>query len=390
MNIQDFTQRNESQIDSILGAFITDSEEKVSPRDLANWINSKTQRISVPSTATSNILVPTTATFLAIPSFSSDFAAVDTINNVLTMTKNGFLKGKLRLNVLSTSSFIDIQLTDGSGVVHPNSRRRIESEDSSIEFSFENFVSIGDSIKIKIKASGVANLQYLSPDSDFGAQSPYIFVFEFIEDLPVSALNLIKKIEKQAFSKTPKSPNQLARGEMTVYDLSSIDGEDLTNADVIEVGTEAGEERKITYLEFLNRIQSNLPIIPFGVPFDFDYNETTETFTGSKTYNVSNLVNNRHVLILNNVEGGGGMVFTLTKGTIPYDEPFYLDTFIRMRAFSFSEVLINDESGRILATVYVANSGASPTTHIDNGFSLKGFWIFKLNSETNLPTLMEP
>lgn len=388
MNIQDFTQRNESQIDNILGAFITDSEEKVSPRDLANWVNSKTQRISVPSTATSNILVPTTATFLAIPSFSSDFAAVDTTNNVLTMTKNGFLKGKLRLNVLSTSSFIDIQLTNSAGVLHPNSRRRIESEDSSIEFSFENFVSIGETIKIKIKASGVANLQYLSPDSDFGAQSPYIFVFEFIEDLPVSALNLIKKMEKQAFSKN--APSQFARGEMTVYDLSSISGEDITDADVIEVGTEAGEERKITYSELFSRIQSDLPIIPFGVPFDFDYNETTETFTGSQTYNVSNLVNNRHVLILNNVEGGGGMVFTLTKGTIAYDEPFYLDTFIRMRAFSFSEVLINDESGRILATVYVANSGASPTTHIDNGFSLKGFWIFKLNSETNLPTLMEP
>lgn len=388
MNIQDFTQRNESQIDNIFGAFITDSEEKVSPKDLANWINSKTQRISVPSTATSNILIPTTATFLAIPSFSSDFATVDTINNVITMTKNGFLKGKLRLNVLSTSSFIDIQLTDGSGVIHPNSRRRIESEDSSIEFSFENFVNIGDTIKIKIKASGVANLQYLSPDSDFGAQSPYIFVFEFIENLPVSALNLVEEIEKQTISKSPNSPSQLARGEMTVYDLSSIEGEDITNEDIIEVGTLAGEERKITYLEFLNRILSDLPAIPpFGEPEDFDDEETTETLTGSQTYNVSNLVNNRHVLIINNVEGGGGLTFTLARGTIAYNEPFYLDTFIRMRAFTGSEVLIRDESNRILATCYIANTSAN--THIDNGFSLKGWYKFRLNNSTNLPTLLK-
>lgn len=389
MNIQDFTQRNESQIDSILGAFLTDSEEKVSPRDLGNWINSKTKRVSVPSTATSNILVPTTATFLAIPSFSSDFATVDTINNVLTMTKNGFLKGKLRLNVLSTSSFIDIQLTDGSGVVHPNSRRRIESEDSSIEFSFENFVNIGDAIKIKIKASGVANLQYLSPDSDFGSQSPYIFVFEFIENLPVSALNLIAKMNSQAFSqKKSGSINTLARGEMTVYDLSSIDGEDLINGDIIEVGTTAGEERKITYLEFFNRILSDLPAIPpFGEPEDFDDEETTETLTGSQIYDIINLINNRHVLIINNVEGGGGLTFTLARGTIAYNEPFYLDTFIRMRAYNGSEVLIRDESARILATCYIAN--ASANTHIDNGFSLKGWYKFRLNNSTNLPTLLK-
>lgn len=130
--------------------------------------------------------------------------------------------------------------------------------------------------------------------------------------------------------------------------------------------------------------QFALPPYLQGVPEDFDDNETSETLTGSQSYDVSNLVKNRRVLILNNVEGGGGMVVTLTKGTIPYDEPFYLDTFIRMRAFTGSEVLIRDESARILATCYIAN--ASANTHIDNGFSLKGNYVFKLNSQTNQPT----